>query len=158
MITKNDCMSILVKMDDAGVKDVNKYIKQIIVSKDIPVDALKFIYKNRGFEVSNFYELLRRNHNKKKSPLYYNIVRDDLANEEVITTLTSLLMQITLYGKKLEDSKEFTKAVRAEEISRVLNAYFKSNDLELCKKLLALIKSDLLVLEYISGRRELTTD
>lgn len=157
MITKNDCMSILVKMEDSGI-NIDKYMRQLIIAKekDFPLDVLRFIYQNRGLEVSSFYEMLRRNHNKKKSPLYTNIVREETNSAEVVTTLSCLLTQIILYSKKLENSQQFIKAVRAEEISRVLNNYFKTEDIDSCKKLLSLIKSDLLVLEYISGRRELT--
>lgn len=155
MITKNDCMSILVKMEDSGTK-VDKYLKQLIISKDVPVEVLKFIYRERGLEVSDFYEMLRVNHNKKKSPLYTNIVRcDENSDNENILTLSCMMTQILLFSKKLADSKNFMKAVRAEEISRVLNHYFTDGDFETCKKLLTLIRTDLLVLEYIRGRREL---
>lgn len=45
--------------------------------------------------------------------------------------------------------------MRADEIAGVLSDYFKTEDAEKCVTLLKLIKSDILVLEYISGRREL---
>ena len=55
----------------------------------------------------------------------------------------------------LENKDSFFKQVRAEEITRVLDTYFETGICEDCKTLLTLIKSDLLVLEYIAGRREL---
>lgn len=154
MITKNDCLSILVKLGDNGIA-VDPYIKKLVVSKEPPLEVLRFIATNRGIEVANFYEMLRKSHNVKKSPLYTNIVKEISEIDEVITTLSCLLTQIILYNKKLESKGNFLKEVRAEEISRVLNHYFKTEDATAAVSLLKLIKSDLLVLEYVAGRRDL---
>ena len=155
MITKNDCLSILTKLDTNGVKGVNPYVKKLLISRDIPLEVLKFISDNRGLEVSKFYEMLRKSHNKKKSPLYTNILKEVSEPKEVLTTLSSLLTQILLYNNKLESQTTFLKEVRAEEITRVLSNYFNTGVYEECLNLLKVIKSDLLVLEYIAGRREM---
>ena len=154
MITKNDCLTVLVGLEDKGL-DINQPMKKLITSKEIPYEVLKFILDNRGIEVANFYEMLRKKHNDKKSPLYHNIVKDITDPEEVIITLACLLVQITLYSKKLSTNKEiFQREVRAEEITRVLNNYYDTGILDNCLALLKLLKADLLVLEHISGRRE----
>ena len=154
MITKNDCLSVLVALEDRGL-DINQPMKKLVTSKEIPYEVLKFILDNRGMEVANFYEMLRKKHNDKKSPLYHNIVKEITDPEEVIVTLACLLVQITLYSKKLTTNKEiFQREVRAEEITRVLNNYYSTGTLDNCLMLLKLLKSDLLVLEHISGRRE----
>ncbi len=155
MITKNDCLSILVKLEDSGVSGIDPYMRKLLISKEVPLDVLKFIAANRGIEVSNFYEVLRKSHNQKKSPLYTNILKEVQDEKSIVTTLSSLLTQILLYGSKLENADSFYREVRAEEVSRTLNNYFKTGLVEECSTLLKLIKSDLLVLEYISGRREL---
>jgi len=155
MITKNDCLSILVKLEDSGISEANIYIKKMFLAKEPPIEVLRFIAQNRGFEISHFYEVLRKSHNKNKSPLYTNIVREISDPKEITTTLSSLLTQILLYGNKLAHPLAFYKEARAEEISRVLNTYFKTGDLDSCIALLRIIKSDLLVMEYISGRRDL---
>lgn len=155
MITKNDCLTIIVSLEDRGV-DIDAQMKKLLTAKDIPLDTLKFILDNRGIEVANFYEMLRKKHNQKKSPLYHNIVKDITDPEEVITTLACLLVQITLYSQKLPANREiFQREVRAEEISRVLNNYYATGMLDSCLALIKLIKADLLVLEHISGRRDL---
>lgn len=155
MITKNDCLSILTKLDESGVSGVNPYMRKLVVSRDIPLDVLKFISDNRGLEVSHFYEMLRKSHNKNKSPLYTNILKDIDDPQDVITTLSCLLTQVLLYGKKLDNKDQFFREVRAEELTRVLNGYFKTGLYEECLSLIRLIKSDLLVLEYIAGRRDM---
>jgi hypothetical protein len=155
MITKNDCLTILVSLEDRGV-NIDQYMKRLLTSKEIPIEVLKFILENRGIEVANFYEMLRKKHNQKKSPLYHNIVKDITDPEEIITTLACLLVQITLYSKKLTSNKEiFQREVRAEEISRVLNDYYVTGALDSCMSLIRLLKADLVVLEHIGGRREI---
>ncbi len=154
MITKNDCLTVLVALEDRGL-NINQPMKKLIASKEVPYEVLKFILDNRGIEVANFYEMLRKKHNDKKSPLYHNIVKEITDPEEIITTLACLLVQITLYGKRLPTNKEiFQREVRAEEITRVLNNYYATGLMDQCLALLKLIKTDLLVLEHISGRRE----
>lgn len=154
MITKNDCLTVLVALEDKGL-NINQPMKKLVTSKEVPLDVLKFILDNRGMEVASFYEMLRKKHNDKKSPLYHNIVKDLTNPEEVVTTLACLLVQITLYSKKLQTNKEiFKREARAEEITRVLNSYYATGVLDQCLALLRLIKADLLVLEHISGRRE----
>jgi hypothetical protein len=155
MITKNDCLTILVSLEDKGI-DIDQQMKKLLTAKEIPVEVLKFILTHRGLEVASFYEMLRKKHNQKKSPLYHNIVKDITDPEDIITTLACLLVQVTLYSKKLTSNKEiFQREVRAEEISRVLNNYYATGMLDGCLALMKLLKSDLLVLEHISGRRDL---
>lgn len=154
MITKNDCLTILVSLEDKGI-NIDQPMKKLVTSREIPLDVLKFILENKGVEVANFYEMLRKKHNQKKSPLYYNIVKEISDPEEIITTLACLLVQINLYGKKLLSNKEiFQREARAEEITRVLNTYYSTGTLDECFALIKLIKTDLVVLEHISGRRE----
>lgn len=155
MITKNDCLSILTKLDEGGVQGVNQCMRRLLMSREVPIDVLRFISDNRGLEVSRFYEMLRKSHNQKKSPLYTNILKDVDDPNEAVTTLSCLLTQILLYGKRLENRDQFFREVRAEEVTRVLNSYFKTGLYEECLSLLKLIKTDLLVLEYIAGRRDL---
>ena len=147
-------MSILIKLEDRGV-NIDNYMRKLVISKEIPLEVLKFISQHRGIEVANFYEMLRKKHNQKKSPLYLNIVKEVSTLDDVITTLVCLLTQITLYSNKLDNKDSFLKEVRAEEITRVLNEYFKEGTYDTCIALLKIIKSDLLVLEYIAGRRDL---
>lgn len=153
MITKDDCMSILLKLEDQGI-NINSIMRKLVIAKDIPLDVLQFIAQNRGVEALNFYEMLRVRYNKKKTPLYKNILKEN-SDTEITTILACLLTQIVLYSKKLESKELFLKEIRAEEIARVLQSYFETDDLEQCKKLLHLIKADLMVLEYLNGKRTL---
>lgn len=154
MITKTDCMSILVKLEDTGI-NIDSYLKQLIWSQEVPYEVLKFIADHQGLEAIKFYEMLRKKHNQQKSPLYTNIIKEVAISNDTILTLSCLLTQVILYSKKLDDPTIFLKEVRAEEISRVLHVYFKTGSLDDSISLLKLIRLDLLVLEYVNGRREL---
>lgn len=156
MITKSDCMAILVKLEDRGL-NINDYMRKLILSKEPPLDVLKFIIDNRGIETNHFYEHLRKNHNAKRSPLYKNIVKEVSDADDVITTLTCFLTQVTLYGNKLDEDtrSDFYKEVRAEEVARVLHQFFVDGAYDNSIALIKLIKADILVMEYVSGRREL---
>lgn len=153
MITKDDCMSILLKLEDQGI-NINNMMRKLVIAKDTPLEVLQFIAQNRGVEALNFYEMLRVRYNKKKTPLYKNILKEN-SDDEITTILACLLTQIVLYSKKLDSKELFLKEIRAEEIARVLHVYFETDDLEQCKKLLHLIKADLMVLEYLNGKRTL---
>ena len=154
MLNKSDCMSILIKLEDKGV-DINAQMKKLILAKDIPIDVLKFIAEKQGLEAVNFYEMLRKSYNNKKSKLYKNIL-DDIKLEDVCVILSSLLRQIALYSSKLTDTKDsFLQEIRANEISEALADFYKSDNVEKCLAVLNAIKTDLLVLEYLNGRREL---
>ena len=154
MLNKSDCMSILIKLEDQGV-DINAQMKKLILAKDIPIDVLKFIAEKQGLEAVNFYEMLRKSYNNKKSKLYKNIL-DDIKLEDVCVILSSLLLQIALYSSKLTDTKNsFLQEIRANEISDALADFYKSDNIEKCLAVLNAIKTDLLVLEYLNGRREL---
>ena len=154
MLNKSDCMSILIKLEDRGV-DINAQMKKLILAKDIPIDVLKFIAEKQGLEAVNFYEMLRKSYNNKKSKLYKNIL-DDINIDDVCVILSSLLLQIALYSSKLTDTKDsFLQEIRANEISEALADFYKSDNVEKCLAVLNAIKTDLLVLEYLNGRREL---
>ena len=152
MVTKNDLLLLLTELQETGL-DVNNYFMKAVNSANVSLEVLKFINDQRQLDVAAFYELLRKNYNSKKSPLYKNIVREDVKTEDVLTTLAALNLQILLFAKKLDDDKMFLKHSRAEEITRVLNNYYQTYDLLPCLKLLKLVKADLVAFETVAGRR-----
>ena len=104
---------------------------------------------NRSFDVANFYEKIRYNYNKKRSDLYLNIVKELDNVEDVLTTLASYNLQVLLYARKLDDKEMFYRNSRVEEVTRVLNNYYKTFDIDSCIKILSLIKADIKLFEAI---------
>lgn len=146
MITRNDCYLLLAEINEKGI-DTSTQIKSLMSSTSIPLDVIKFINDNRQLDLTSFYEKIRKSYNNKKSKLYINIVKEVENPQEVLTTLSSLLTQILLFTKSADDKQMFMRHSRAQEISQVLNNYFKDYNLTNCVKLLRLIKADLKALE-----------
>lgn len=161
MITNNDLITLLAELTDAPEK--SKYARNLLgrTGEDLSraqLDALKYINEHKSLDIIGFYEKLRKSYNAKKSDLYINIVKEIDKPTDVLTTLASLNLQILLFSNKIErpeDVVNFFKQVRAEELTRVLNNYYKTYDLTSCLKLLHLYKADLMCFEYINGRRTL---
>lgn len=151
MLKKNDLILLLTQLQESGV-DVSSQLKQVIVSSDMSklIEVIKFINDNRQLDVTGFYEQLRKSYNNKRSSLYINLVREEVVEPtEVLITLSSLNLQILLYAKHLENPQLFLAHSRAEEITRVLNNYYKTYDLKPVLLLRDLIRSDLKVFESI---------
>lgn len=149
MITKGDVTILLNDLQEKGV-DINGYLKELYSTSSIPSNIIKFLNENRSFDIANFYEKLRHNYNKKRSDLYLNIVKEVDDNvEEVLTTLACYNLQVLLYARSLEDKEMFYRNSRVEEVTRVLNNYYKTFDIESCVKVLSLIKADIKVFESL---------
>lgn len=148
MISKNDLLLLLTELQEQG-NDVQKQIKELMYNDNISLDVLKFINDRRPLDVVAFYNNIRVNYNKKKSNLYINIVKEIEDPEEVLTTLSAMLTQILLYSKKLVEKQKFLKQARAQEITLVLDNYFKTYNITNALKLLRLIKADIKALESI---------
>ena len=148
MIKKTDILMLLTELQEKG-EDVSKYIKTLYKTPEIPLDTIKFINEHRELDVVSFYEKLRSNYNHKKSDLYINIVKETDDLSEILTTLAAYNLQVLLFAKKLTDKDAFYKASRVEEVTRVLNNYYKTYDIDKCRLLLALIKADIKFFEGI---------
>lgn len=155
MLQKNDLVLLLTQLSEEGDKNADKYIRDVLVSPQISLDVLKYINEVRPLNVTAFYDGLRKSYNNKKSSLYKNIVRDSEDPNEIIAALHSFALQLFLYSKKLTETDKlvFYKHVRAEEITRVLNKFYKEYDIDSAFKLIRLLKADLVAFETIAGRR-----
>ena len=143
MLTKQDCILLLATLPEGNYDKAElTAIKNLaITSKTINIDVLKFINKHKGFEVSNFYEHLRKSYNHKKSKLYGNIVKEISDTQEVLITLSALLTQILLYSKNCKDKELFLQHTM----------YFTDFEISKAIQLLVLIKADLKCFELINN-------
>ena len=148
MLQKNDLVLLLTEMQENGA-EITDQLKKVVTSATIPMDVLKFINDSRQLDVASFYERIRKNYNDKRSNLYKNIVKEIDDPQEVITTLSAFALQVILYSKHVENEQLFFKHSRVEEVTRVLNNYYKNYDITSAMKLLRLIKVDLKAFESI---------
>lgn len=148
MISKVDALNLLTDLEENGV-DVNGYLRSLYSSPYIPMEIIKFLNEHKSFDAANFYEKLRYNYNHKRSDLYLNIVKELENVDEVLTTLASYNLQVLLYARKIEDKEAFYRNTRVEEVTRALNNYYKTFDIDSCVKLLSLIKADIKLFESV---------
>ena len=108
MITRRDCILLLSELAERGI-NTDAMLKKTFQSQDIDLDVIKFINGHRPLDARLFYEKLRKSYNDKRSTLYKNIVTCDEEDctDTVLTTLSSLLLQIHLYTKNVENSQIF---------------------------------------------------
>ena len=151
MLQINDLVLILTDMESAGEKGAHEHLLKTLTGAKISSDTLKFINDRRPLDVTQFYERVRKNYNDKRSNLYKNIVRDIEDPDEAITTLSAFALNLFLYSKHVDEKNRqlFFKHVRAEEVTRVLNLYYKNYDVTSAIKLLRLLKADLKCFEEL---------
>lgn len=151
MITKQDCLLLLTDMRSKGIDTTDK-IRECVASPTVSLDILKFINDSRPLDIVEFYEKLRKSYNNKKSVLYKNIVKelDETKITEVLTTLSSLQLQIFLFAKNVNDPELFYRHARLDEISKCLLNYAQTYSLVNCINLLRIVKADMKALESIS--------
>ena len=152
-ISKNDCILLLTELKEAGI-DTKEVEKELLTTKGISFDVLNFINKRRSLDVVNFYEKIRKSYNSKHSKLYGNIMKEVDNPVKVLSTLSSLSLQILLFSENVNDKELFFKHTRAREINLVLTRYFTDYDLSKALTLLRLIKADLTAYEVINERRQ----
>lgn len=150
MIKKNDLFILLIELQEKGDTEAGKYINQLYKTTETPINIIKYINDKRLLDVNSFYEKLRKSYNKKKSNLYINIVKEIEDIEEVLTTLSAYNLQVLLFSRKLENKDLFFRSSRVEEVTRVLNNYYKTYNIEDCYKVISLIKADIKLFEYIN--------
>ena len=150
MISKSDVVLLLTELQNSG-EDVSRDIMSLYKSDTIPLEILKKINSTKPLSVVRFYEKIRQSYNKKHSKMYINIMRsDENAIQDVktiLTTLSGLLNQILQF--ECDDKPMFLKHVRADEITKVLDIYFKTFNIEPAFKLLKLIKADVKVIQML---------
>lgn len=146
-LKKTDCLILLGELQDKENLPVKEYISKLMKSESIPAEVITFLNQNMSLDMTEFYEMLRKNYNKKKSNLYINIVKEIEEPQEVLTTLAALQLQIILYSKHVENKKMFFNSMRAEELNKVLLNYYKNFDITSALHLLRYYKADLKLLE-----------
>lgn len=150
MLKKNDILTLLMALRENG-EPVDNFISNLYRRVEIDPNIIKFINDRREIDLARFYEKLRKSYNNKRSTLYINIVKEDIPLEDILTTLASYNLQALLFAKQVDNKDLFYRASRVEEVTRVLNNYYKTYDIDQCKTVLTLIKADIKLFEAIKN-------
>ena len=84
MLTKTDLVLILTDIESNGVNVTNQ-IAKLMKSDSISLDVLKFINSQRQLDVADFYNMIRKNYNNKKSVIITNKIEEKYSNVKFIT-------------------------------------------------------------------------
>ena len=151
MLKKTDLLVLLNDISKTGI-NVDAQVQRVLTKPEIPIDVIKFINDNRQLRVTEFYEQLRKSYNAKRSSLYINLMKEEFDPLPALATLSSLNLQIILFAKHLpqEDIPMFFSHVRATEITKTLNNYYTTFDLEPVINILKVLKADIKSFEAVS--------
>jgi len=116
--------------------DTLKYVKEVAENDGIiPPSTIIFINKYKPLE--QFYTYNKVYENRKKNPLYKNLVNENLDVEERAIALSSFVTQVMIHNKELmkenkkQDSKEFLELMNVNTILEALNDYSIGNEKKL---------------------------
>lgn len=107
--------------------NVTPYIHKTADSDNIPAEVIVFI--NKYLPIEQFYTYNKVYENRRKNPLYKNLVNENATNEEMAIALSSLVTQIMIHNKELvkesrtDDTKQFFNAMNTQVILNALRDY-----------------------------------
>lgn len=149
MITRNDCMLLLANLPADDKSD--EMLSLCCKSHQPNIDVMQYIHSRQPLDIIAFYNKIRKSYNNKKSTLYINIMKEIDNVDDVMVTLASLLTQIMLFAKTVDDKQMFLQHSRASDIVKCLSVYYKSYNPEYAIKLIQIFKADIKVLEEIDN-------
>lgn len=109
--------------------DVNTtpYINKTAENDSIPAEVIVFI--NKYLPIEQFYTYNKVYENRRKNPLYKNLVNENATEYEMAIALSSLVTQIMIHNKELlkesrtDDTKQFFTAMNTQSILNALKDY-----------------------------------
>lgn len=107
--------------------NTKEHFEKVLNSDSVPVETVIFINKYKPIE--QFYTYNKIYENRRKNPLYKNLVNEDLSEADIAIALSSLVTQSMIHNKELlkeqryEDSQEFLDMMNLTEILDSLTQY-----------------------------------
>lgn len=113
----------LFEIRDSHNIDISKYVEMVAGKSVIPADVIVFINKYSPLPQLETYNAIYSR--RKTNPLYKNLVNENASPDDMALGLSSLLTQIFIRMKRLEESekREFAELMNVDQITRVLNDY-----------------------------------
>lgn len=111
--------------------EANDHIKKVFNEDSLPYETIIFINKYLPLDQLSVYNRIYEN--RRKNPLYKNLVNEKLSVEDKAIALNSLLTQILINNKKLresgniKDAELFNDFMGSSEINSALGEYLCGN-------------------------------
>ena len=131
-ITKSKAYADLKYIKENFNVDTTNQLKAVAMNDTIPVDTIIFINKYKPLE--QFYTYNKVYENRRKNPLYKNLVNENLPTAEKAIALSSFITQAMIHNKELlrenkeDDAQKFLGVMNIENIAEAINDYVKGND------------------------------
>lgn len=126
-ITKNTAYARLAEIKEKYDVNISPYMHRIAESENVPYDVLIFINKYESIPQLEVYNHIYNN--RKKNPLYKNLVNENLPIEEKAIALSSLLTQTLIKTKfsvrenRQDEVKEYSELMNLDRITESLMQY-----------------------------------
>lgn len=120
--------------------DISKYVEMVTGKSVIPADVIVFINKYSPLPQLETYNAIYSR--RKTNPLYKNLVNENASPDDMALGLSSLLTQIFIRMKRLEESekREFAELMNVDQITRVLNDYSMNRNEEPLRETFLMIR------------------
>jgi len=127
LLSKSNVYLELFKIQEEQEINVNRYIKELAGKSEIPYDILVFINKHSPLQQLETYNHIYNN--RRKNPLYKNLVNEELSQEDKAVSISSLITQVLIRMKSMneEDRKEFSEIMNMDLLVEALKGY-SNND------------------------------
>lgn len=135
-LTKSSAYAYLnkIKTESNGSINTSPYFHKVALNETVPVDVLIFINKHIDLpQLYTYNEIYRRRAGQNKSPLFKNIMNENLDDENKAIVLSSILTQTFIHTKQLvkenkqEDVVEYADLMNVPAITEALTEYAKGN-------------------------------
>jgi len=128
-INKNSAYAYLnrIKTESNGKINVSHMMHKVAENTEVPTEVLIFINRHIGLpQLFTYNEIYDR---RRTSPLYKNLVNENLDDENKAIALSSLLTQTFIHSKQLvnegkrSDAIEYAEIMNVSTITEALNEY-----------------------------------
>ena len=137
-INVQEAYNILYDIRDNEGINIDRQVSNIELCKRVPLEVLIFINKYRPIEQLSTYNHIYNN--RRKNPLYHNLVNENLPLEEKALALSSYVTQVLIKSKelvkngRLQDSSDYLKFTQIDKVLSALSDYaVNDNSVELNK-------------------------
>lgn len=126
-ITKSTAYAKLASIKNEGI-DTSRYIRLLAGEEFVPYDVLVFINKYSPLDQLSVYNHIYEN--RKKNPLYKNIVNENASLDDKVLALSSILTQTIITCKKVDEAskQEYYKIMNVDKILEALEEYTLRNN------------------------------